>query len=101
MDRPPSEHGFQHPNRNLIEVDIEDPDGNEFMSNNFEFGVTVADNPSRDRSNNVQMFVFDSPTVGEWTVKLRTEHVHTDEKPARQGYAVVATGALNIKRMFF
>jgi len=100
-DPPPSEHGFQHPNRNLIEVDIEDPHGNEFMSNNFEFGVTVGDDPTRDLANNVHMFVFDAPAVGEWTVKLRTEAVQTDEDPRRLPYALVATGDLNIKRKFY
>lgn len=100
-DPPPSEHGFQHPNRNLIEVDIEDPHGNEFMSNNLEFGVTVGDAPVRDLANNVHLFVFDAPAVGEWTVKLRTETVQTDEEPRRLPYALVATGDLNIKRMIY
>ena len=100
-DPPPSEHGFQFPNRNLIEVDLVDPNTTEYMSNNLEFGVTTADDPSRDLTNNVQMFVFDSPAVGDWTIKLRTEYIQSDDKVVRQGYALVVSGAVNTKRQFF
>jgi hypothetical protein len=90
-----------HPSQNIIKLTVEDPEGFgvEYLGNDFDFHSGVSrregDGP-QDLINNVQMVIVNDPPIGPWMITLRADWVTVDEKPYRQGYALVASGGLDL-----
>jgi len=69
---------------------VTSPSGESFLGNVFADGQSVAGG-SAERINNVEMVLRLAPESGAWTVRVEAREVNV---PQRQGYALVAHGAI-------
>ena len=101
-DPPPSEQAFMNPTLNSIKLEAE-PDepelGETYLGNDIDtatgFSRPEADGPL-DKLNNVQMIIVKNPAIGKWTITVTTKSIWIDDKPFKQGYALVASGGLDL-----
>jgi hypothetical protein len=97
-DPPPSELGYFKPSKNAIKLTVEGPKV-EYQGNDIDVhsGVSRPEhNGPRDLLNNVQMVIVNDPPIGVWTITIGADTVLADKKPYRQGYAIVASGGLDL-----
>ena len=102
MDPPPSEPAFDHPTRNTIELRATadaDPLYASYVGNDVDVNTGLS-NPSStgpvDALNNVQMIIVDNPPIGPWKVTVRGDTNSGDFFNDRQGFALVASGGLDM-----
>jgi hypothetical protein len=88
----PGTAGSGAPVVNNLDLELTDPTGAVvYRGNNFSGGVSAAGG-SADAINNVEQVLINSPTTGLWKAKV----VGTAVNQSTQGYALVATGDVNL-----
>jgi hypothetical protein len=100
-DPPPTEQAFINPTLNSIKLTAE-PDeglGETYLGNDIDtasgFSRPEGDG-GLDVLNNVHMIIVKNPQMGPWTITVSTKSIWVREKPYRQGYALVASGGLDL-----
>jgi len=88
----PGTSGSATPVVNNLDLELTDPSGTiVYKGNNFSAGVS-APGGSADALNNVEQILINSPVTGIWTAKVKATAVNQ----GTQGYALVATGDINL-----
>lgn len=102
MDPPPSQPAYNQPTRNTIELTATadaDPLYNSYVGNDVDVNTGLS-NPSStgpvDAINNVQMIIVDNPPIGPWKITVRGDTNSGDFFNDRQGFALVASGGLDL-----
>jgi Subtilase family len=102
MDPPPSEPAYNQPSRNTIELTATadaDPLYASYVGNDVDVNTGLS-NPSStgpvDALNNVQMIIVDNPPIGSWKITVRGDTNSGDFFNDRQGFALVASGGLDM-----
>lgn len=76
---------------NDLDLEVVAPDGATYKGNVFSGGVSVPGGTKDDR-NNLEQVHLNNPAQGVWTVRVRATAVNV----GTQGYALVATGQLDV-----
>jgi hypothetical protein len=90
---PPASPGASFASVNDLDLAVESPNGDLYLGNVFQSGVSATGGTKDDR-NNVEQVHIAAPQTGEWTVRVIGAAVNE----ATQGYALVATGEVAAKR---
>jgi hypothetical protein len=86
----PADASSAAPVVNNLDLEVVDPTGaTTFFGNDFANGVSTTGGAA-DALNNVEMVLVNNPAAGDWTIRVRGTAVNV----GRQGYAIVASGAL-------
>jgi len=93
---PPAAAGSGSPSINNLDLVVIDPSSTTYLGNVFSGGVSVPGG-SADTLNNVEQVHVASPALGTWTLRV----VATAVNQGPQGYAIVASGAIQIQQPAF
>ena len=85
---PPGTAGATNPVVNNLDLEVTDPAGSITFRGNVFSGQQSTTGGTADATNNVEMVLVNSPTVGTWQVKVSATQVSV----GTQGYANVALG---------
>ena len=91
---PPAESAAGKALINNLNLVVTSPGGGSTYLGNLKFvggfSQPVPPNTTRDANNNVEMVIVENPTPGRWTITIECAAANV----GKQGYALVATGAL-------